>query len=209
MILDGKNQINIKRFVVGPLQTNCYIVSEVSSNNAIIIDPGYPDQSVIDYIDNKVLDVKYIVNTHGHADHIAGNSRLGYPVLIHGAEKNYLTNPMLNLSFLAGILIDRSVPAALLKDGDTIDMGAIKFEVIHTPGHSPGGICLLFSDILFSGDTLFFEGIGRSDCPGGDHTELISSIKDKLLVLSDKVKVFPGHGPETTIGHERECNPFY
>ena len=209
MILDEKNKINIKRFVVGPLQTNCYIVSEDSSNNAIIIDPGYPDQSVIAYVERKALVVKYIVNTHGHADHIAGNSCLGYPVLIHAAEKDYLTNPMLNLSFLAGILIDYSVPAGLLTDGDTIEMGSIKFKVIHTPGHSPGGICLIFSNILFSGDTLFFEGIGRSDCPGGNHSDLITSIKEKLLILPDTVKVFPGHGPETTIGHEREYNPFY
>ena len=208
MILKSKNNINVKKFIVGPLQTNCYVITLNGSKEAFVIDPGFPDKSILEYIRNNNLEVKCIVNTHGHADHIAGNAQLGYPVFIHEKDKDYLSNSMLNLSFLAGFAVEGSVADTLLQEGDTIMLGDVGFEVIHTPGHTPGGICLKGNTMLFSGDTLFFEGIGRSDCPGGDNAAILASIEKKLLILDDTLKVFPGHGPETSIGHERDCNPF-
>ncbi|MBP2652961.1 MAG: putative metallo-hydrolase [Firmicutes bacterium] len=198
---------------VGFIGTNCYIVYDDESKLAVVIDPGGSDQEILAIIKRENLSVKYIINTHGHVDHITANLRIkdatAAPILIHEADAEMLIDPRSNMSAMMGGIGASCGPADyVLKDGDAIEFGNIKLNVIHTPGHTPGGICLLSGNILFSGDTLFEMSVGRSDFPGGSHKELITSIKDKLMLLADDTKVLPGHGAATTIGDERKMNPF-
>jgi glyoxylase-like metal-dependent hydrolase (beta-lactamase superfamily II) len=176
----------------------------------VVIDPGDEDDRILFELEG--MKVKFIINTHGHFDHVAGNKRLKEatkaPVLIHFLDAPMLTTLSSDASMF-GISVENSPPAdQMLKDGDTISFGAVNLEVLHTPGHSPGGIALYADGNLFVGDTLFAGSIGRSDLPGGNYNTLISSIKNKLYVFDDDVRVFPGHGPETTIGLEKKNNPF-
>lgn len=197
---------------VGNLGTNCYIVFDEISKEALILDPGGSAVRIMAEIGNNQLKVKYIVNTHGHADHVLDNLKVkeksGALLLIHEADSDMLISPQKNLSAFIGGAAVCGPADKLLKDGDEIKIGDIKFTILHTPGHTPGGICLLSGDILFSGDTLFAESIGRTDFPGGSYRQLLDSIREKLLPLHDEVKVYPGHGAETTIGWERRMNPF-
>ncbi len=197
---------------VGNLGTNCYIVYCEKTLQAAVIDPGGNAAEIIALINRDKLKVVYIINTHGHADHILANTAVrqatGAPLYIHEADAAMLTNAQLNLSPFIGGAMTCDPADHLLKDGDIIKVGEIKFTVLHTPGHTPGGICLQTEDVVFCGDTLFAESIGRTDFPAGSHSQLIKSIKDKLLKLNNDVKVLPGHGPDTTIGWERENNPF-
>lgn len=197
---------------VGSLGTNCYILFCEDTLEAAVIDPGGNADEIAAVIKREKLNVKYIINTHGHADHIAANSRIksitGAAVIIHTDDANMLTNAQLNLSMFIGAGITCDPANRLLKDGDTIVIGLMQIKVIHTPGHTPGGVCLLVENALFSGDTLFAESIGRTDFPGGSHSQLIQNIKNKLMVLPDDINVWPGHGPATTIGWERKMNPF-
>ncbi len=202
----------IKKLAVGPLMANCFIVACEKTKEAVVIDPGDETDRILWSLAELGLTVKYIINTHGHFDHVGGNKEMkeatGADILI-----NSLDAPMLSqLSAAAasfGLSTDNSPPPdKALEDGDIISFGSITLKVIHTPGHSPGGIALYADGNLFVGDTLFAGSIGRSDLPGGDMHTLISSIKNKLFVLDDDVKVFPGHGPDTTIGQEKRTNPF-
>ncbi len=188
-----RETILIKRFVVGPLATNCYVVSGDSSRKGVLIDPGTFVKAAADYINARGIEIIATLNTHGDPDHVAGNAEFGYPVYIHELDAPYLSSPL---------------PAKLLKDGDVIDLGDFQMEIIHTPGHTPGGISLRCDGVLFSGDTLFFEGVGRTDRPGGDREAIVRSIREKLMSLPNSVRVYPGHGPETTIEHEKRNNPF-
>ncbi len=198
----------VKKFVVGPLFTNCYLLFDKQNLQAVLIDPGIYDEEIAACIKAKRLHVLYTINTHGHADHIMGDAAFGFPVLIHELDEPCLRDAERSLASFAGISVRTVRASRLLKDGDSITVGSGEIKVIHTPGHSPGGISLRCGDMLFSGDTLFREGIGRTDLYGGDHDLLLGSIKKKLMTLPDEVKVFPGHGPETTIGHERRFNQF-
>ena len=190
----------VKMFTVGMLGTNCYVVGDKDSGEAAVIDPGFDSESeaqhVLDEIERNGLQIKYIINTHGHPDHNGGNQILKNhshaPILIHEADASMLSGPP----------ADRR-----LSEGDLIEIGNVKLRVIHTPGHSPGSIALLAEDYVFSGDTLFAGSIGRYDLPGASLNELVNSLK-KLLTLPDHVEVCPGHGPVTTIGQERRSNPF-
>lgn len=204
----SRKKINVEQFIVGPLQTNCYLLHDSSSLEGILIDPGAYDKSIDDSVKRDRIDLKFIVNTHGHADHIMGDGRFDAPVLIHELDEPCLRDPARSLASFIDTKLPNVKVARLLSDGDIIRIGDAEIKVLHTPGHTPGGISLLYDDLLFSGDTLFFEGVGRTDLPGGDTGALMKSINEKLLVLSDDVKVFPGHGPATTIGHERTHNPF-
>lgn len=198
-----------KKFVVGPLETNCYVFGDEDSKEAVVIDPGGDPAVIKNYIKKNNLKLKYIINTHGHGDHIGANPCFPEAaVLIHELDADFLKEPALNLSSSFGFSI--SVPKAnrLLNDGDKIKVGELGLEVIHTPGHTPGGICLKYDDIIFTGDTLFFEGVGRTDIPNASWDKLLESIKNKLMALPDEIRVYPGHGPETSIGHERKHNPF-
>jgi glyoxylase-like metal-dependent hydrolase (beta-lactamase superfamily II) len=173
----------------------------------MLIDPGYYEKEIEDFIRSERINVIGIVHTHGHADHVAGDIAFGFPVMIHELDACLFENGMKELSGLLNMPKREIRPAKLLKDGDVIVFGSKKFTVIHTPGHTPGGICLEIEGMLFSGDTLFFEGVGRADFPYSDQDALLKSIKERLFVLPDDTRVFPGHGPDTTIGHEKRFNP--
>lgn len=197
---------------VGQLGTNCYIVYSESSRQAAVIDPGGNAEDILLRIKQNQLDVLAIINTHGHADHIMANTKLREalkaPLYIHAADAPMLLSAKLNLSQFLGVNFTCEPADKLVEEGDTITIGECKLKVVHTPGHTLGGISLIADEVLFSGDTLFTESVGRTDFPHGSHSELIKSIQNKLLVLDDCVKVLPGHGTATTIGWERTHNPF-
>lgn len=197
---------------VGSIGTNCYIAYSEATGQAAVIDPGGSADQILAVLRDRKLKVEYIINTHGHADHIMANTKIqqatGAPILIHEQDADMLGSASKNLSGWLDGGFSCGPAERLLKDGDIITIGDFSLTVIHTPGHTPGGICLLVGNILFSGDTLFAESIGRTDFPGGSHSQLISAIKNKLMLLDDSVTVLPGHGPETSIGWERKMNPF-
>ena len=205
--------MQIMPMVVGPIQANCFILGCEKTKEAVVIDPGDEANRILSGLQKKGLELKYIINTHGHFDHVGGNKALkdktGAPILIHRAEAPMLDH-LAESAAVWGMRIENSPPAdRLLEDGDQITFGEITLEVIHTPGHSLGGIALFTPNDLFVGDTLFAGSIGRTDFPGGDYDTLIASVRKRLFVLSDDVRVFPGHGPETTIGTEKKYNPFF
>ena len=188
----------VKRFKVGWLSTNCYVVGCEETKEAAVIDPGMESKAeaepILDYIKQNGLNIKYVINTHGHPDHIAGNSIIkeatGAPILIHESNPEH-------------VQADRK-----LHEGDILQVGSLKLKLLHTPGHTPDGISILADNTVFTGDALFAGSIGRSDFAGGSFPQLINSIKTKLLPLPDSFKVYPGHGPPTTIGNEKRHNPF-
>lgn len=197
---------------VGALEVNCYILALDKAQKAIIIDPGAEENKIRNVLERHKLKPAFIINTHGHIDHIGCDDKFGVPVYVHRADAQMLKDAKFNLSsFLATPYSVKSAPEAL-EDGQDISLDGIKLQVIHTPGHTPGGICLLMKaprdNIIFSGDTLFNEGIGRADFAGADPDTLIKSIKERLLVLADDTVIYPGHGPASTIGHEKKHNPF-
>lgn len=205
--------IKIENAVLLPAyQTNTWLLYDDNSHEALIVDPSAPSAEFRKHIDNLSLKPKMIINTHGHGDHIGGNiyfaQAYGIPVAIHNEDAPMLTNNRMNMSEYMGTPLSLDEPHVLLNDEDEIALGAYKVKVIHTPGHTPGGICLHVDKYLISGDTLFQQSIGRTDFPRGSHAQIISSIKDKLYVLDDDTMVFPGHGPATAIGLEKANNPF-
>ncbi len=195
---------------VGPLDTNCYLLVEEEKWEAVVIDPG-EGEVILDLIHRHHFNLKYIINTHGHIDHTMGNDFLrehtGAPVLIHPQDIPVLTDSEKNLSGWLGITFSSSADK-LLSEDNLVVLGKITLRVIHTPGHSPGSVCLLSGEMLFTGDTLLDGSVGRTDIPGGDAEQLISSIKNKLLLLPDNTVIYPGHGTVSTIGKERRTNPF-
>lgn len=201
----------LKKMELGPFAANCYILGCENTKQAAVIDPGGNPGRIIKILEKDGYDLKYIINTHGHIDHIAGNERLkaatNAQICIHSEDANMLANSENNLSFFAGSPVEQAADI-LLKEGDIITVGNIELEVFHTPGHTPGGICLKTGDLVFTGDTLFAGSIGRTDFPGGSYRQIINSIKEKLLVLDSNTKVLPGHGPDTTLQMERIFNPF-
>lgn len=204
--------MKIESLVVGPIGVNCYIVFDENTLEGIVIDPGGNAGEIIKAVNDKKITVKYVVNTHGHSDHIGANTEIckafQAKLLIHRKDKNMLIDTRDNLSFYMGMNIISKMADGFVDEGDTIEFGEIKLKVRHTPGHSAGGICLVGDGVVFSGDTLFAESIGRCDFPGGSEITLINSIKEKILPLPDETKVFPGHGPATTVGWERKLNPY-
>jgi len=197
---------------IGAFQVNCYILSAGKKKAAVIIDPGDEENKIRRLLDKHGLAAGLIVNTHGHIDHIGCDDKFAVPVYAYCDEVSLLKSHELNLSsFLESPYIVKSTIKAL-QDKEKIFLDEIELEVIHTPGHTPGGICLLMKkpsgNILFSGDTLFRESVGRTDFQGADPDVLIKSIRERLLVLADDVVIYPGHGPASTIGYERKHNPF-
>jgi glyoxylase-like metal-dependent hydrolase (beta-lactamase superfamily II) len=189
----------IKTIQVGELQTNCYIVADKDKHQGIIVDPGADADIIKKEISILSVSISAIINTHGHIDHTGANSGFDYPVWIHRLDADCLTDSNLNLSYFLGLSLKSKRPSRLLEDGDIIDVGSIAFRCIHTPGHTPGSICLYTEGCLFSGDTLFHLGVGRTDLPGGSQERLEDSIRNKILVLPKNTIVYPGHGISTTI----------
>lgn len=179
---------------------------------AAVIDPGGDAEEIVKYIDEHELELQYILLTHGHGDHIGGileiKAKKEVPVLIHEDDASMLQDANKNLSKLMSGPDVELIPDRVLKGGEILELGELKLHIMHTPGHTPGGICIKVKDCLFTGDTLFANSIGRTDFEGGSFEKIIDSIKSKLLVYDDQTKVFPGHGPASTIGRERASNPF-
>ncbi|MBD3182015.1 MBL fold metallo-hydrolase [Candidatus Poribacteria bacterium] len=202
----------IRTIPVGSMQANCYILECKDSDSAVIIDPGGDADMLLDYIDKQNLAVKFIVNTHSHIDHIAGNSELKAvlptaPLCIHESGVDRLTDSKLNLSAFLGIPYSSPVPEKILHDEDILEAGCIHLKVIHTPGHSPDSICLLSEECIFTGDLLFAGSIGRYDFPGSSYETLMKSLEE-IIELDGSLTVYPGHGPKTSIDEERRSNPF-
>lgn len=195
---------------------NTFLVTCSDTHEAIVIDPGAwrPDDldSILSVIQQRGAKVKAVVNTHGHLDHIAGNSALqsktGAEILIHSADAPMLTDSFANGSSLFGMQIRSPKATREVRDGEDIIIGKVRLKVLHTPGHTPGGISLFGEGVVFSGDTLFHGGVGRTDLPGGSQEDLVRSIREKLFTLPDETVVHSGHGEPTTIGHEKKNNPF-
>ena len=204
----------VKMLVVGPFATNCYIVGSSSTKQGMIIDPGAEAETILGTVQQMGLSISLIVITHAHMDHVgalrAVQEKTNAQFAVHEAEKGFVFSAPMRMLTSVGLTPFKSPPKPdrLLKDGDHIDIGDLHFEVLYTPGHSSGGISLAGHGVVFSGDTLFNFGIGRTDFPGCSHERLMKSIREKLMVLPDETIVYPGHGPTTTIGNEREWNPF-
>jgi hydroxyacylglutathione hydrolase len=203
----------LKTLVVGPIQSNCYIIGCERTREAAVIDPGGDADRILITLAKDRLRCIYIINTHGHFDHSADNKRLkevtGAQLLIHHADAPMILHQSMN-GGMWGIHIDNSPPPdRYLTEGDIITFGDISLKVLNTPGHSPGGISLVTDKIVFVGDTLFAGSIGRTDFPGGDHEGLLRNVRKKIFTLGDDVVVYPGHGPKTTVGRERKTNPFF
>ncbi len=199
----------IEQLPVGPLLANCYLVADEASRRAIVVDPGDEGPRIAAMIERLRLAVDFIVLTHGHFDHLGAVGPIravtGAPVVVHEAEQETMRAPKL----FAGLEIEEPlVPDRLLKDGETLIVGAHRLTVVHTPGHSPGHITLVGEGLALVGDVIFAGSIGRTDLPGGDFDTLMNSITRHILTLPDETVLYPGHGPATTVGRERATNPF-
>jgi hydroxyacylglutathione hydrolase len=197
--------MRVQAFIVGVIATNCYIVNCRETGNAIIIDPGFDSTAeatpIFRYVEEEKLKIKFVLNTHGHSDHVGGNevlrNKYDVPVCIHELDAHEI----------AGLNGKTAAQPVILRDGDLVGFKDAKLRVIHTPGHTPGSICLLGEKLIFTGDTLFAGGIGRTDFLGGSSRDMKLSL-EKLLRLPESLIVYPGHGPETTIAEEKQDNPF-
>jgi len=200
--------------VVGPLGVNCFLLGCEATGQAVVVDPGGDVEQILTALQKRGLSVVSIINTHGHFDHVGGNRQLqaatGAELLIHPADEPMLAR-VASVAGMYGLQAENSPgPDRLLEDDMLLSFGNQQLRVIHTPGHTPGGCCLYLESEqkLISGDTLFADGVGRTDLPGGSHAQLINSIRTRLFTLPPQVEVWPGHGPATTIGHEQQHNPY-
>jgi glyoxylase-like metal-dependent hydrolase (beta-lactamase superfamily II) len=213
------DSIQIDRFTVGPFEENCYLLVGPSGRSAALVDPGLGSESILDILRERDLVLEWIINTHGHVDHVAGNrffkDNTDAKLIIHPGDVELAARASqqmhsLQLMGLATDLgaTDSPPPDELFDEGVPLEFDGLRFDVIHTPGHSPGGVCLYHEGTLLVGDTLFHGSIGRTDLPGGSTDQLIASIREKLFRLPGDTICYPGHGPETTLGFERRTNLF-
>ncbi len=206
--------LSITTFTLGPFQTNCYVVS-ASGPACWVIDASFSPGPLIDHVRREKLTPEALILTHAHVDHIAGVAEVRrafptVPILIHDAEREWLSDPMLNLSAVMGQSVTAPGPDRTIAAGETLTLDGTTWRVLHTPGHSPGGVTLWCEaeGVAIVGDSLFAGSIGRTDFPGSDHDTLLASIRSQLYTLPPATKVYPGHGPPTTIGREAKSNPF-
>jgi glyoxylase-like metal-dependent hydrolase (beta-lactamase superfamily II) len=204
----------VKQIQVGQMAVFAYLIGDPVTGDSLVIDPADNVEEIIAEAKKNNLNINYIVNTHGHVDHIGGNADMkkltGAKIIIHDGDAPMLTSTPATMLRMFGA--KQSPPADILvKDGDIINTGNVSLKVIHTPGHSPGGMSLYAPGFVFTGDTLFVEAVGRTDLPGGSWQVMYKSIQEKLFILPDETKVMPGHNygrtPTSTIGHEKKCNP--
>jgi hydroxyacylglutathione hydrolase len=208
--------MEIECLILGMYETNCYILRRDNlAKDCLIVDAGLDCGPLIDFLRQRKLNPASLVLTHGHIDHIGGINTLreNFPdikVYIHQLDADMLEEPLSNLSAMTGATFVTAPADVTIDDGDVIESAGVKLQVLHTPGHTHGGISLYSAeyDVVFSGDALFADSVGRTDFPGGSMMQLVSGIKDKLLTLPDETKVYPGHGPETTIGREKAYNQY-
>jgi glyoxylase-like metal-dependent hydrolase (beta-lactamase superfamily II) len=204
--------LKIEKITVGGLEENCYFLINEKEKYAAVVDPGDEGERIFNAIKRYGVEVLYIINTHGHMDHIGANlyikEKTGAQILIHPEDAPMLTNAHKNLSVLVGDSVESPAADGLLEDGMVIELGEEKIEVRHTPGHTKGGICLITSAGAITGDTLFAGSIGRTDLQGGSLPQLLKSIKEQLLTLPEDTIIYPGHGPSSTIGFEKKNNVF-
>ena len=199
-------------FTLGPFETNSYLVFCPETRKGIIIDPSFGGETILRAVQREKLDIVHIVNTHGHIDHTCGNRLVreatGAGLLIHRDDSDILLYPDEEFLLMLGLEDYTPLkPDGFIEEGQEVGFGEESLRVIHTPGHTPGGICLLDNGILFTGDTLFAGSVGRTDLFGGDERALLESLQEKVLPLPDEIEVYPGHGPATTVGQERRTNP--
>ena len=204
--------MKIQRFTVGPFLEHTYILSDAKSREAYVIDPGGWNEKALKYIQENQLHLKAIMSTHGHIDHIAGAYDLRKateaPYRLSQKDDYLLQNLDRIVSYFGFPKIEKPIVDETLKEGDVLELGESKIQVVETPGHTPGGVCFLIENHIFVGDTLFNGSVGRTDLPGGNHDQLIESIQKKLLILDADLTVYCGHGLDTTIGNEKKNNPF-
>ena len=206
----------IKQIIVGSLAVCCYIVACEETGKAAVVDPGGDEKKILAEIKNKGYVVDYIIATHGHPDHVCGNRIIqeatGAKIVMHKLDSLFFNKPEV-LKYFSMLGLEASPPIDReVEEGDVIIIGATSLKVLHTPGHTPGGMCLYNAPDLITGDTLFVGGLGRTDFPGGSHEQLLTSIRSKLLVLPAETVVWPGHGyggDRSTIGAEKQSNPYF
>jgi len=202
----------VEKIEVGALETNCYIIAPSANSEAAIIDPGGDAQLISQRLQQLKLKPRFIINTHGHIDHTGADNKLAslydIPIYISSDDTGVLNDPTDNLALLLGEKYEEVKDLKQLKDGQVLDLGGLKLEVLSTPGHTKGSVSILVDDKLFSGDLLFRGSVGRTDFPSSSYKELLESLK-KISDLSDEVTVYPGHGPSTTIGEEKANNMFF
>ncbi len=201
--------IMIYKRVKGMIEENCYIIGD--NGEGVIIDPGAKAGKIMDGVEKTGLKIKYIILTHAHLDHMLSMEALrkesGAEVILHESEAGYLNDPRYNGAQLFGMNTAFKEADRLVNHGDVLSAGGLELSIIHTPGHTPGGICIKVGKSLFTGDTLFRMSIGRTDLGTGSHKDIINSIKKKIMKLDDDVIIYPGHGASSTVGYERKNNP--
>lgn len=204
--------VEILCYALGPFVENCYVLVGPSGRKAAIVDPGLDSEPLLELLQERDLELEWIINTHGHLDHVAGNSffkrNTDAGLIIHPDDREFLSRVRSQAAMFGMEAEDSPSPDADFEDGKPFLFDGAEFDVLHTPGHSPGGVCLRFDNHLLVGDTLFKGSIGRSDLPGGSHRVLVDSIRNKLFSLPGETICLPGHGPETTLAEERLTNPF-
>jgi hydroxyacylglutathione hydrolase len=204
--------MEIYKFTVGNFGVNNYLVHSEESSQALLIDAGEDPHPILNKINQLDLELIYLVNTHGHGDHIAGNQKIvtetGARLLIHEKDATYLSDPHLNLSAFMGFNLHSPPANCLLKDGESLELDDLRFKILHTPGHSPGHISLVSDGVAFVGDVIFQGGIGRTDFPESSSQQLLDSIRNVIYRLPEDTILYPGHGPNTTVKNEKQTNPF-